>query len=472
MEDLSDILKRVATRTTSGDKASSLGHDEVEDGEDPCSRCGGRGWLTSDLPVGDPNFGAIVTCDCQQERLDEERHARLIRYSNLGYLTRFTFDTFTPEGLPGSSNAGGRYLEAYQSASEFAEQPLGWLVLSGPSGSGKTHLAAAIGNRSIEKDRLVFFSHVPDLLDHLRAAFSPAAEIEYSDLFDQVKNTPLLILDGLGTHSTTPWADEKLFQIINHRYNAQLPTVITVAGDLDELDPYVLSRLRSPGFSRVAELFSAGHEQSLPMGGIEPRLLKVMTFDNFDKLGNNNLTATQRVSLETARKAAINFADDPDGWLTFSGETGVGKTHLAIAIAGKLMKNGHSVFFAFVPDLMDYLRDTFNPESVITYDRLFDDVKNSELLILDDFGQERRSDWAVEKLYQIVVHRHNARLPTVITSMLGFTDELDPITSRVQDPSVSDIHKIDAPDYRNKRRQPRGQGRSGGARRRGSPGSR
>ena len=293
-----------------------------------------------------------------------------------------------------------------------------------------------------------------------------------SDLFDQVKNTPLLILDGLGTHSTTPWADEKLFQIINHRYNAQLPTVITVAGDLDELDPYVLSRLRSPGFSRVAELFSAGHEQSLPMGGIEPRLLKVMTFDNFDKSGNNNLTATQRVSLETARKAAINFADDPDGWLTFSGETGVGKTHLAIAIAGKLMKNGHSVFFAFVPDLMDYLRDTFNPESVITYDRLFDDVKNSELLILDDFGQERRSDWAVEKLYQIVVHRHNARLPTVITSMLGFTDELDPITSRVQDPSVSDIHKIDAPDYRNKRRQPRGQGRSGGARRRGSPGSR
>ena len=110
----------------------------------------------------------------------------------------------------------------------------------------------------------------------------------------------------------------------------------------------------------------------------------------------------------------------------------------------------------FVPELMDYLRYTFNPDSPITYDRVFEEVKGTPLLILDDLGRERGSTWAVEKLYQIIVHRHNARLPTVITSMMDFKDELDPITSRVQDGSLSQVVPVDAPDYRNKRRRPQG----------------
>jgi DNA replication protein DnaC len=110
--------------------------------------------------------------------------------------------------------------------------------------------------------------------------------------------------------------------------------------------------------------------------------------------------------------------------------------------------------FAFVPELMDYLRYTFGPESPVTYDRVFEQVKNTSLLILDDLGKEQSSKWAVEKLYQVIVHRHNARLPTVITSMMEFSDDLDPITSRVQDPSVSQLIRLDAPDYRNKQRRP------------------
>ena len=55
-------------------------------------------------------------------------------------------------------------------------------------------------------------------------------------------------------------------------------------------------------------------------------------------------------------------------------------------------------------------------------------------------------------LYQIIVHRHNSRLPTIITSMLDFKDELDPITSRVQDGYISQVIPIKAPDYRNKKK--------------------
>ena len=112
------------------------------------------------------------------------------------------------------------------------------------------------------------------------------------------------------------------------------------------------------------------------------------------------------------------------------------------------MERGNSVIFAFVPDLMDHLRRTFDPESPVRYDLLFEEVRTSPLLILDDFGKERKSDWAVEKLYQIIVHRHNLRLPTIITSTMKFEDNRDPILSRVLDESLSSPNPIDAPDYR------------------------
>ena len=449
MEDLGDILKRLATRNTSGDRPP----DGLFEQPEPCGRCGGRGWLTADVPVGHPEFGHVVTCDCQQQEMEQDRHSRLLRYSNLGYLTRFTFESLNPDGQVDHPESQQRFRAAYREALEFCESPSGWLVVTGPHGSGKTHLAAAIGNCCIERGHVVFFSHVPDLLDHLRATFSPTSDMGYSELFDQMRTSPLLILDGLGSHATTPWAEEKLRQIINHRYNAELPTVVTTAGPMEELDEQILSRLKAPGLSRVLEVRSSKPETASRLGRIEPQMLRRMTFETFDVRGNNP-SSGQRASLEAAYQAAKNFAADPDGWLTLSGETGVGKTHLAVAVAAQCIEKGSPVMFAFVPELMDYLRYTFSPDSTVTYDRVFEEVKSSPLLVLDDLGKEQSSGWAVEKLYQIIVHRHNARLPTVITSMMDFSDDLDPITSRVQDPAVSQLVKLDAPDYRNKQRRP------------------
>jgi DNA replication protein DnaC len=392
--------------------------------------------------------------------MQADEHDRLLRYSNLGELARFTFELLKPDGLSNDADSVKKFRNAYREAEEFCAHPQGWLTITGPHGTGKTHMAAAIGNRLIDKGHVVFFAHVPDLLDHLRGTFGPSSDVAYSDLFEQVRTAPLLILDGLGSHSTTPWAEEKLRQIINHRYNAELPTVVTTANSLDDMDELIVSRLRAPGLGRILELRSTTPEQASRVGHIEPQMLKRMTFETFDARGNNP-NAGQRASLEAALSAAKNFAADPDGWLTLSGNTGVGKTHLAVAVAAERLATGAPVMFAFVPELMDYLRYTFGPESPVTYDRVFEQVKNTSLLILDDLGKEQSSKWAVEKLYQIIVHRHNARLPTVITSMMEFSDDLDPITSRVQDPSVSQLIRLDAPDYRNKQRRPAAQQRRG-----------
>ena len=67
--------------------------------------------------------------------------------------------------------------------------------------------------------------------------------MSYDRLFDEVRTTPLLILDDLGTQSATPWAREKLYQLFNHRYNAQLPTVITSADSVGEMDVRIRSRM-------------------------------------------------------------------------------------------------------------------------------------------------------------------------------------------------------------------------------------
>ena len=90
----------------------------------------------------------------------------------------------------------------------------------------------------------VLFIVVPDLLDHLRATFNPSASGSRLDKrFDEVRTAPLLILDDLGTESATAWAREKLYQLFNYRYNARLPTVITSATHIDELEPRLAARL-------------------------------------------------------------------------------------------------------------------------------------------------------------------------------------------------------------------------------------
>jgi DNA replication protein DnaC len=466
VENLGDVLKKLeqgqipATRepgnaasnaSPNGGDGGNGGTGDGSNGDGACPHCAGSGWFTLDVPVGHPDFGLVMTCECQEDRIEGEGMDRLVRYSNLGQLARFSFDSLTPP-TDGDRETVGLFQAAKERAAEFAEDPVGWLVFVGPHGSGKTRMAAAIANRCIERGYIALFVHVPDLMDHLRSSFGPNSEVNYSDLFDQVRSTSLLILDDLSSASSSPWATEKLQQIVNHRFSNELPTVFTSSTPMNEVDPYLRSRLETPQLSRVLALKAAQAESEL--GSIPPDMLGRMTFKTYDARGNSP-SAAQRTSLERALDAAKGFAAFPNGWLTLWGPTGVGKTHLSIAIAGECLKRGEKVFFAFVPDLLDHLRSAYGPSSAVSYDQVFDQVRNADLLILDDLGQERGGAWAEEKLYQIVVHRHNLRLPTVITTLDDFDGELGPIRSRANDKAVGYVVAVKAPDFRGKKRNSR-----------------
>ena len=165
-----------------------------------------------------------------------------------------TFATFDPHGMALDEEGVQNLARALQLAQEFARRPSGWLVFTGSYGTGKTHLAAAIANACHERGQPAYFVVVPDLLDHLRATYSPDSRVAYDELFEAIRTAPVLILDDLGAHSSTPWAQEKLYQLINHRYNARLPTVITTNLRLDEIDPRLSSRMADQRLSIVFAL--------------------------------------------------------------------------------------------------------------------------------------------------------------------------------------------------------------------------
>lgn len=210
---------------------------------DVCPVCHGAGFVREDLPVGDPSFGQAAPCVCKERTLEERRRADLRRMSSLDAFFDKTFETFDVS-VPGVR-------EAYEVARRYAEDPQGWLVLSGGYGAGKTHLAAAIASERLAVGQSVFFSITPDLLDHLRATFAPTSETPYDELFDKVREAGLLALDDLGAENGTAWATEKLFQIINYRYNYRMPTVITTNHRLlSHMDERIRSRLSDLSFVR------------------------------------------------------------------------------------------------------------------------------------------------------------------------------------------------------------------------------
>ncbi|HEX7475729.1 MAG TPA: ATP-binding protein [Dehalococcoidales bacterium] len=412
-----------------------------------CLVCQGSGFVYPRLPSGKPDYSRAVSCRCVKAAVNKDQENRLHKYSNLGALASYDFESIAQSGISGDSVRRDLFKRAYEAAKLFAAEPKGFLVLVGPSGSGKTYLAAAIVNQRIKLGQPAFFQTVPELLDHLRSAYAPGSEMAYDELFEKVCNAPLLILDDLGIQNSTSWAKEKLDQLLNHRYIHDLPTVITTGAQVDELDERVRTRLTNARASQifVIEEKASALEQYSWGKGFE--LQKDMTLKAFDSK-RLNLPAAQRQNLEAAYQVALQYAESPDGWLILQGVNGCGKTHLAAAVVNYRYEARKPAIFVVVPEFLDHLRKTFNPDSKVSYDQLFEAAKTAPLLVLDDYGEQSATPWAQEKLYQVINYRYNARLATIITTSSSL-DEIEPrIASRLVDPRISMVINITAPDYR------------------------
>ena len=418
-------------------------------GDSACTICHGLGYIKQDVPVHHPNFGRMFPCSCRVPELQKKNQQALWNMSNLQGFGRYTFDTFHPN-RPGISVEQHNSLQRiYEVVQSYAKKPEGWLLLQGGYGCGKTHLAAAIANYNVKRGIPVLFITVPDLLDYLRAAFNPNSTEPYSERFRQVRDAPLLILDDLGTENATSWAMEKLFQIFNHRYMLHLPTVITTNRDIEGLEPRLRSRISDSALVKSLAIRVRDYRRKDKEAETNLNTLIFyadMGFDNFDF--RPKLSREPAKNLQRAHDAAREYAEAPNKkWLVLTGPYGSGKTYLAAAIANTWSQQGYTVLFVIVPDLLDYLRAAYNPQSLIPYDKRFEEVRTAPFLVLDDLGTESATPWAKEKIYQLFNYRYIARLPTIITTARKI-GELDPkLSTRLLDKKVCRTFAITVPAY-------------------------
>jgi DNA replication protein DnaC len=445
--------------------------------------------LRVDVPMGHEKFGRLEPCVCRANEIAANARKRLYEMSNLERLSHLTLENFNTSGNPKAEFISPQEVaslhDALNASAEFAKELKGWLLLEGAYGCGKTHLAAAIANQAVQSGVPTLFITVPDLLDSLRFAYNDP-ETTFEARFEDIRNANLLVMDDFGTQNATPWAQEKLFQIINYRYINKLPTVITTNLILDEIESRIRSRLQDSDFVKYVRITAPDYRR--PKETSNPGIsmlsfshIKEMSFGNFetrdDEVGKEIVTTTvkerqdrygrpvkdkeivrEKVTpghikrLHEALDAAVKFAENPNGWLVFLGQSHCGKTHLAAAIGNYRLLLGGQAILTEVSTLLDYLKATFRPSSDVTFDRRSYEIRTTPLLMLDDLKESGISSvWAEDKLHQILNHRYYANLPTVITSTLdpdSFSKSYPSLWNKILDTSKCQVCVIDMPPYR------------------------
>lgn len=240
---------------------SSMNGDDffwfVRDGSKPpvrCEYCGRLLYYVYPVIGGRQSaVGFYELCDCEgvkrakaeeerkymeelQQRAKLEQIERLFSLSNLGRRFRErTFENFRAELNPEAYRIALDYAQNFEL---YAQRGQG-LIFTGSFGVGKTHLAAAIANYLIvNKSIPVVFGTVSALLGELKKAYE-SESISADRIEKRLCTVELLIIDDLGKEKPTEWLVEKLYLIINSRYENYKPVVITTNLTLDEIEQRV-----------------------------------------------------------------------------------------------------------------------------------------------------------------------------------------------------------------------------------------
>lgn len=206
---------------------------------DGCN-CDGAGWFMKQV---NNNEFQLVKCDCGIA--GESFEVRQLS-KELDVLSNRIFDNFSINrpyiDLPDVNAKTQRKMVeiAFHKASQFAQQPKGWLYIHGKPGTGKSHLAAAIANHNKHRMTVIYRS-MPTLMDLIRENSN-----QLDTFINQISDAQMVIIDDIGAdNKPTDWAEARIFTLINCRVDK--PTVFTSNYDVSEL-PYrehILDRLNA-----------------------------------------------------------------------------------------------------------------------------------------------------------------------------------------------------------------------------------
>jgi DNA replication protein DnaC len=183
-----------------------------------------------------------------------------------------------------------------------------------------------------------------------------------------------------------------------------------------------------------------------------PKRYQHCTLDNFTAYNESLEQAVVK-----AGRVADAFPVNTRG-LLFEGQPGVGKTHLAVAVLKQVIqKSGARGMFYDTRDLLRVIRSTYDPSIRTTELEVLRPVMTADLLVLDDLGAEKTSEWVEETMNLIVNTRYNERRLTIFTSnYIDIPEDDDPnsLLFRIGHRMRSRLHEmceflvLDGADYR------------------------
>lgn len=229
-----------------------------------CEHCGAvQQWnVIASVSAADRLFGYPLPCECggakkaAQDRAAREENQRdiakeaarkiaLQRAGLVGRLAECTLDSFKRrKDWAGALECAIRarvYWQAIYSG-RFGSKP--WLVLYGDFGTGKTHLAAAIIREAVMAGwGNVCFRSWTEHLSSLQASWDrERGEARAADIINELKKGKLAAIDDIDKRESRGWAQGELYAVLNYRYNACLPTILTFNCAPTQPDPQAKGR--------------------------------------------------------------------------------------------------------------------------------------------------------------------------------------------------------------------------------------
>ena len=154
-----------------------------------------------------------------------------------------------------------------------------------------------------------------------------------------------------------------------------------------------------------------------------PPLYRNASLDNFVLPRDNMIAHRDLASVLLEIKAFVReFPNDKRPGLLLLGEPGTGKTHLAVAALRLLMAKGFAGLFYDYQTLLDNIREGYDPAAGSSSKEAYRIALDAEILLLDDLGAHRVTDWVEDTVTSIITHRCNHRKPLIATSNLSDPD--------------------------------------------------
>ena len=217
--------------------------------EGVCSRCAGTGLIAH--PDGSSEICPCGAWEKAQSRSSVNR-ARIPKR----YLGK-TLDSF--ENRKGDPVRTALKQGAKSWATDFANADRG-LLLHGVTGCGKTHIAIGILHEVITRGHSGLYCNVTDLLTRLRHSYHSEAEEREERILEEADNVDLLVLDDMGAEAVTDWVRDRLYLIVNRRYESQKLLIVTTNCDHAELRERIGRRTASRLYEMCEDSFEFPHD--------------------------------------------------------------------------------------------------------------------------------------------------------------------------------------------------------------------